>query len=128
MVECECIHKLKDCRCVTVLIDTWWNVNKLVYTVQCTRDLVLIDTWWNVNPCEYINSLFCRSSFNRYMVECESISPLLLLFHFLVLIDTWWNVNMGCYRRSVVVCTVLIDTWWNVNYTDTYPVYSGALF
>ena len=38
---------------IKVLIDTWWNVNELVYTVQCTRDLVLIDTWWNVNCISY---------------------------------------------------------------------------
>ena len=49
MVECEWRQRLKQQRNQLVLIDTWWNVNKLVYTVQCTRNLVLIDTWWNVN-------------------------------------------------------------------------------
>ena len=33
-------------------------------------------------------------SFNRYMVECELFTPLLLKHPPLrVLIDTWWNVN-----------------------------------
>ena len=34
---------------VTVLIDTWWNVNKFVYYKLCNTRFVLIDTWWNVN-------------------------------------------------------------------------------
>ena len=35
---------------------------------------VLIDTWWNVNvvPGSLYNKSYDR--FNRYMVECESIS------------------------------------------------------
>ena len=34
---------------VTVLIDTWWNVNYLQKS-KCHGDyIVLIDTWWNVN-------------------------------------------------------------------------------
>ena len=39
MVECESILQRKRLYSFTVLIDTWWNVNKLVYTVQCTRNL-----------------------------------------------------------------------------------------
>ena len=35
---------------------------------------VLIDTWWNVNRIEFVQNLVCNSSFNRYMVECESQS------------------------------------------------------
>ena len=34
---------------VTVLIDTWWNVNAYVLSVASTSLFVLIDTWWNVN-------------------------------------------------------------------------------
>ena len=59
----------------SVLIDTWWNVNKLIHTVQCTCDLVLIDTWWNVNF--WISGTCPVSVF--------------------VLIDTWWNVNNNAY-------------------------------
>ena len=32
-----------------VLIDTWWNVNKMIYKLLFCRVIVLIDTWWNVN-------------------------------------------------------------------------------
>ena len=33
----------------TVLIDTWWNVNKIKAKVFEEGKPVLIDTWWNVN-------------------------------------------------------------------------------
>ena len=36
-----------------------------------TGKLVLIDTWWNVNSrIETVQNLVCNG-FNRYMVECE---------------------------------------------------------
>ena len=50
MVECE-FCKIEDWNInITVLIDTWWNVNtnKLGAGVEAV-ELVLIDTWWNVN-------------------------------------------------------------------------------
>ena len=49
MVECEYILKLESKRIITVLIDTWWNVN-YIQTI-----------------CEDVTSF----GFNRYMVECE---------------------------------------------------------
>ena len=33
--------------------------------------LVLIDTWWNVNEIMYALSGEAFTCFNRYMVECE---------------------------------------------------------
>ena len=56
----------------TVLIDTWWNVNRGTGEDILKHFAVLIDTWWNVNHFEEIN---------KHIVE-------------VVLIDTWWNVNM----------------------------------
>ena len=38
--------------------------------------LVLIDTWWNVNYKTKVTTSKTASGFNRYMVECESISEL----------------------------------------------------
>ena len=32
-----------------VLIDTWWNVNLMVFLIYKMNEEVLIDTWWNVN-------------------------------------------------------------------------------
>ncbi len=49
MVECECVHKLDYSWRITVLIDTWWNVNYYSGCKDCTMPIVLIDTWWNVN-------------------------------------------------------------------------------
>ena len=37
----------------TVLIDTWWNVNKMKPAQKLYEDIVLIDTWWNVNTDFY---------------------------------------------------------------------------
>ncbi len=56
-----------------VLIDTWWNVNQGTEFFNSLMDFVLIDTWWNVNPVRFQESYICRQSFNRYMVECESL-------------------------------------------------------
>ena len=39
---------------MTVLIDTWWNVNTFTHWMKRRSESVLIDTWWNVNTkrCE----------------------------------------------------------------------------
>ena len=100
---------------VTVLIDTWWNVNVGFCCRRLGYGAVLIDTWWNVNT----------QTRKR------------IALHHIVLIDTWWNVNLGgrvailsliYFNRYMVECEfgwsrgdtvtdlVLIDTWWNVNY------------
>ena len=34
---------------VIVLIDTWWNVNRMGWIIPENVKPVLIDTWWNVN-------------------------------------------------------------------------------
>ena len=72
----------------SVLIDTWWNVNKLRDTPVLADRIVLIDTWWNVNYDVYeIEEL--ATGFNRYMVECESEDC-----HTLILTDTSFNRYM----------------------------------
>ena len=55
-----------------VLIDTWWNVNKIFDIRPNTSIVVLIDTWWNVNNKSQTFSKENGFGFNRYMVECES--------------------------------------------------------
>ena len=49
MVECECIPLTYGIWRLSVLIDTWWNVNIFPQFGHCEKILVLIDTWWNVN-------------------------------------------------------------------------------
>ena len=98
----------------SVLIDTWWNVNKLRDTPVLADRIVLIDTWWNVNYDVYeIEEL--ATGFNRYMVECEFICCQIKRTAEIVLIDTWWNVNHKERSIEVSQVEVLIDTWWNVN-------------
>ena len=41
----------------------------------------------------FVIRIITASSFNRYMVECESFEYYINSFCFTVLIDTWWNVN-----------------------------------
>ena len=49
MVECEFKESSVVACKKTVLIDTWWNVNKEYLDTTKAIDGVLIDTWWNVN-------------------------------------------------------------------------------
>ena len=72
MVECESYGVFNALIFLTVLIDTWWNVNEThrIFFLNCY--LVLIDTWWNVN----------RITAKKKRARTY------------VLIDTWWNVNM----------------------------------
>ena len=122
MVECECFQKRAFFLAFSVLIDTWWNVNFLLHVAIASSKLVLIDTWWNVNA--YMGRIASkRSSFNRYMVECEFFSASsFVTLPVMVLIDTWWNVNYKIPRTMLFACVVLIDTWWNVN--TTFPHFS----
>ena len=80
MVECEY-------RCVQWL--------SLVYQV-------LIDTWWNVNKLMLAGVFPAALRFNRYMVECESNTKNTGTDTTTVLIDTWWNVNTKTYQRSTL--------------------------
>ena len=72
MVECEFGQWECGINALTVLIDTWWNVNSAERAHFNVISKVLIDTWWNVNS-ELVSQL-------EYIHE--------------VLIDTWWNVNI----------------------------------
>ena len=72
MVECECVLLIRLLCQKSVLIDTWWNVNKVRAKVFEEGKAVLIDTWWNVN-------------LKRGYITQQELE---------VLIDTWWNVNV----------------------------------
>ena len=71
MVECEYTLGVSILSALTVLIDTWWNVNMIQIQKIPNLFLVLIDTWWNVN--------MVLMDWQKALIE--------------VLIDTWWNVN-----------------------------------
>ncbi len=79
----------------SVLIDTWWNVNKLRDTPVLADRIVLIDTWWNVNAVKSILNLHSVNRFNRYMVECESNK------------SSWKSVVWWSFNRYMVECELL---------------------
>ena len=49
MVECESGLRIYEPENLSVLIDTWWNVNPVYVYMSLKIYPVLIDTWWNVN-------------------------------------------------------------------------------
>ena len=49
MVECEYVISSISQNHSSVLIDTWWNVNIMMFITMLAPVDVLIDTWWNVN-------------------------------------------------------------------------------
>ena len=58
---------------LTVLIDTWWNVN-----INFSGKMAQMTTGFNryMVECEYVEKPRCKDGFyrfNRYMVECEFI-------------------------------------------------------
>ena len=73
MVECESRFWRRAYIISCVLIDTWWNVNLAEAGTSNIIIGVLIDTWWNVNTPEQVQKVKRQPSFNRYMVECESM-------------------------------------------------------
>ena len=71
----------------------------------------MVECEWSL----FFNASREQKSFNRYMVECESLAVGVLKRGGIVLIDTWWNVNAEDCHTLILTDTVLIDTWWNVN-------------
>ena len=95
MVECEFLTPQSFGEEQLVLIDTWWNVNRITakkkrartysfnrYMVEC--ELFYCHIRHHITP-----------GFNRYMVECELCIYMSYFCPYAVLIDTWWNVNYG---------------------------------
>ena len=92
MVECEYAKQLAINKGLSVLIDTWWNVN---IQVEFQQDAA--GTRFN----RYMVECECRNessgynssdSFNRYMVECEC--------HHL----TVTPCGFSCFNRYMVEC------------------------
>ena len=71
-------HEIPD---ESVLIDTWWNVNNIYRNAITKVGCVLIDTWWNVNVNAITDNRYRGLSFNRYMVECECVFHLSMIFY-----------------------------------------------
>ena len=71
MVECEFLTPQSFGEEQLVLIDTWWNVNRI--TAKKKRARTYSFNRYMVE-CELFNittTVTFRTGFNRYMVECE---------------------------------------------------------
>ena len=77
-----------------VLIDTQWNVNKILLAQSENESMVLIDTQWNVNKQKSAGAGSIPVCFNRYIVECKYAKKYVRTGEIDVLIDTQWNVNV----------------------------------
>ena len=70
MVECEYLY-------FTNIVQIKFSFNRYMVECESTKEFVkvadisvLIDTWWNVNDERLTNRVYTLG-FNRYMVECE---------------------------------------------------------
>ena len=109
-----------------VLIETYWNVNSFTPRFARISMLVLIETYWNVNTTR-AGTCPGRRRINRNILECKSFcdQELNKLAHRI-------NRNiLECKFRKVIsfptaASDVLIETYWNVNlvsYPDPYFLY-----
>ena len=76
-----------------VLIETLWNVNKLITKKVPSKSRVLIETLWNVNITKTVKATCGAKSINRNIVECKSFISSNRILNRTVLIETLWNVN-----------------------------------
>ena len=56
----------------SVLIETYWNVNRSCWSKRRQRRKVLIETYWNVNNFAGVNEAGNVASLNRNILECKS--------------------------------------------------------
>ena len=76
------------------LIDTLWNVNRLMTLILDEIAAELIDTLWNVNEEDWKIKSATITRINRYIMECKRIKKKNRRAHKTKeLIDTLWNVN-----------------------------------
>ena len=53
-----------------VLIETYWNVNKILLSRPAAELVVLIETYWNVNK-QFVEMSENRVGINRNILECK---------------------------------------------------------
>ena len=96
------------------------NIVECKYLLRrCIRDgfTVLIETLWNVNLILYDDRTLAIS-INRNIVECKSGTLSDVADQAAVLIETLWNVNFSFYHAASCLSQVLIETLWNVNIVE----------
>ena len=70
-MECKFHENSQNRYLPTELIDTLWNVNRLLKTPRQRRGCELIDTLWNVNLSHSPDIPFRCARINRYIMECK---------------------------------------------------------
>ena len=76
---------------------------------------VLIETYWNVNLQKQIEEISKKQSINRNILECKCKIVDNIARNKQVLIETYWNVNSLNRNPLSTLPIVLIETYWNVN-------------
>ena len=113
IVECKFVWFLLPDHASSDLIETQWNVNKVIPSVLNPGTADLIETQWNVNTEWIAQNSLCSHGFNRNIVECKFALQQLLHHHQPDLIETQWNVNkivvalvkaLPRFNRNIVEC------------------------
>ena len=141
ILECKGLQIRPLQSTMRVLIETYWNVKKSIYTKSMNRPLVLIETYWNVKT-HFQSALPRTLRINRNILECKADRwSFRHADRAYVLIETYWNVKtFGTTQktilekginRNILECkagnlhhgyrfdSVLIETYWNVKVYET---------
>ena len=92
-MECKFHHSERDSLWAVVLIETYWNVNKIGALVIFRQSHVLIETYWNVKLEDYREIRAMQCGINRNILECKGRIRMVWPYGCLVLIETYWNVK-----------------------------------
>ena len=71
ILECKSGYQPKKEKRKNVLIETYWNVNKIIHHKNGKTDSVLIETYWNVNDGHFGRFIGGEVSLNRNILECK---------------------------------------------------------
>ena len=71
IMECKSDIYKKNARRDNELIDTLWNVNRLMTLILDEIAAELIDTLWNVNEEDWKIKSATITRINRYIMECK---------------------------------------------------------
>ena len=71
ILECKYWIGFTEYFAISVLIETYWNVNARIKTGQNRRENVLIETYWNVNTADCHLAAISACGLNRNILECK---------------------------------------------------------
>ena len=71
ILECKFRKVISFPTAASVLIETYWNVNKIGALVIFRQSHVLIETYWNVKLEDYREIRAMQCGINRNILECK---------------------------------------------------------